>query len=44
MPVRIENIMAVEDVGGGDKTLEEILESDLLALRKISDRHVENKE
>lgn len=37
--VRVHNIMAVEDVGGSDEPLEEVLKSDLLALGEVTCRH-----
>lgn len=39
MPVRVEDIMTVEYVGGSDEAFEKVLKSNLLALGKISCRH-----
>jgi hypothetical protein len=36
VPVRVHNIMAMEDVGGSDEPLEEVLESHLLAFGEVS--------
>lgn len=40
VPVRIEDLMAVEYVGSSDEALEEILKSNLLAFGEVSCRHV----
>ena len=39
MPIRVEDIVAVEDVGCGDEAFEEVFKSDLFALGEISGRH-----
>lgn len=39
MPVRVENIVTVENVRGGDEAFEEVFKSDLFALGEVSSRH-----
>ena len=39
VPVRVHNIMAVEDVGGSDEPLEEVLKSNLFAFGEVTCRH-----
>lgn len=39
VPVRVHNIMAVEDVGGSHEPLEEVLKSNLFAFGKVTCRH-----
>ena len=39
MTIRVENIMAMENVGGGDKALKEVFKANRFAFWKVSGRH-----
>ena len=39
MSVRVEDIVAVEDVRGSDEAFEEVLKSNFFALGEVSSRH-----
>lgn len=39
MPIRVKNIMAVEDVGGYHEALEKIFKSHFFAFGKVTSRH-----
>jgi len=40
VPICVENIMAVEDVGGYNEALEKIFKSYFFAVGKVTSRHV----